>query len=97
MSEMYSTSESAVFPSRVACSHIREDSQPLFLSFSLCLPQTFRIYRRYRDDILYKAFLKCQKRGLVNRRRINQLTGPKKSRALPFLPMSYQLSQTYYR
>ncbi|XP_072568646.1 general transcription factor 3C polypeptide 1 [Paramormyrops kingsleyae] len=59
--------------------------------------QTFRIYRRYRDDILYKAFLKCQKRGLVNRRRINQLTGPKKSRALPFLPMSYQLSQTYYR
>ncbi|XP_048869314.1 general transcription factor 3C polypeptide 1-like isoform X3 [Brienomyrus brachyistius] len=59
--------------------------------------QTFRIYRRYRDDILYKAFLRCQKRGLVNRRRINQLTGPKKSRALPFLPMSYQLSQTYYR
>ncbi|XP_067407291.1 general transcription factor 3C polypeptide 1 isoform X2 [Emydura macquarii macquarii] len=59
--------------------------------------QTFRLYREYRDDILVKAFLECQKRSLVNRRRVNHTLGPKKSRALPFVPMSYQLSQTYYR
>ncbi|XP_063171074.1 general transcription factor 3C polypeptide 1 [Candoia aspera] len=59
--------------------------------------QTFRLYRDYRDDVLVKAFLDCQKRGLVNRRRGNHSLGPKKSRALPFVPMSYQLSQSYYR
>ncbi|KFU88021.1 General transcription factor 3C polypeptide 1, partial [Chaetura pelagica] len=59
--------------------------------------QTFRLYREYRDDILVKAFLECQKRSLVNRRRVNHTLGPKKSRALPFAPMSYQLSQSYYR
>uniref|UniRef100_A0A663F378 Ral transcription factor IIIC subunit 1 n=1 Tax=Aquila chrysaetos chrysaetos TaxID=223781 RepID=A0A663F378_AQUCH len=59
--------------------------------------QTFRLYREYRDDILVKAFLECQKRSLVNRRRVNHTLGPKKSRALPFVPMSYQLSQSYYR
>ncbi|NXI56567.1 TF3C1 factor, partial [Chloroceryle aenea] len=59
--------------------------------------QTFRLYREYRDDILLKAFLECQKRSLVNRRRVNHTLGPKKSRALPFVPMSYQLSQSYYR
>ncbi|NXD78060.1 TF3C1 factor, partial [Halcyon senegalensis] len=59
--------------------------------------QTFRLYREYRDDILMKAFLECQKRSLVNRRRVNHTLGPKKSRALPFVPMSYQLSQSYYR
>ncbi|XP_072204819.1 general transcription factor 3C polypeptide 1 isoform X2 [Excalfactoria chinensis] len=59
--------------------------------------QAFRLYREYRDDILVKAFLECQKRGLVNRRRVNHMLGPKKSRALPFVPMSYQLSQSYYR
>ncbi|XP_066496947.1 general transcription factor 3C polypeptide 1 [Tiliqua scincoides] len=59
--------------------------------------QTFRLYREYRDDILVKAFLDCQKRSLVNRRRGNHSLGPKKNRALPFVPMSYQLSQTYYR
>uniref|UniRef100_A0A8B9FN32 General transcription factor IIIC subunit 1 n=1 Tax=Amazona collaria TaxID=241587 RepID=A0A8B9FN32_9PSIT len=58
--------------------------------------QTFRLYREYRDDILVKAFLECQKRSLVNRRRVNHTLGPKKSRALPFVPMSYQLSQSYY-
>lgn len=42
-------------------------------------------------------FLQCRKRGLVNRRRVNQPFGPKKNRALPILPMSYQLSQSYYR
>ncbi|NXH22316.1 TF3C1 factor, partial [Bucco capensis] len=59
--------------------------------------QTFRLYREYQDDILLKAFLECQRRSLVNRRRVNHTLGPKKSRALPFVPMSYQLSQSYYR
>ncbi|XP_074866838.1 general transcription factor 3C polypeptide 1 isoform X2 [Carettochelys insculpta] len=59
--------------------------------------QTFRLYREYKDDVLVKAFLECQKRSLVNRRRVNHTLGPKKSRALPFVPMSYQLSQSYYR
>ncbi|XP_029432764.1 general transcription factor 3C polypeptide 1 [Rhinatrema bivittatum] len=59
--------------------------------------QTFRLYRDYSDDILVKAFLEYQKKGLVNRRRVNHTLGPKKKRALPFAPMSYQLSQTYYR
>ncbi|NXL90567.1 TF3C1 factor, partial [Alectura lathami] len=59
--------------------------------------QTFRLYREYRDDILVRAFLECQKRSLVNRRRVNHTLGPKKSRALPFVAMSYQLSQSYYR
>ncbi|NXY88232.1 TF3C1 factor, partial [Alcedo cyanopectus] len=59
--------------------------------------QTFRLYREYQDDILLKAFLECQKRSLVSRRRVNHTLGPKKSRALPFVAMSYQLSQSYYR
>ncbi|KFP80729.1 General transcription factor 3C polypeptide 1, partial [Acanthisitta chloris] len=59
--------------------------------------QTFRLYREYHDDVLVKAFLECQKRSLVNRRRVNHMLGPKKYRALPFVPMSYQLSQSYYR
>ncbi|KFO63271.1 General transcription factor 3C polypeptide 1, partial [Corvus brachyrhynchos] len=59
--------------------------------------QTFRLYQEYQDDILVKAFLECQRRSLVNRRRVNHTLGPKKSRALPFVPMSYQLSQSYYR
>uniref|UniRef100_A0A8D0HWB2 Ral transcription factor IIIC subunit 1 n=1 Tax=Sphenodon punctatus TaxID=8508 RepID=A0A8D0HWB2_SPHPU len=69
----------------------------LELAFKFCVLQTFRLYREYRDDILVKAFLECQKRSLVNRRRVNHTLGPKKSRALPFVPMSYQLSQSYYR
>lgn len=64
---------------------------------SLGVLQTFRLYQEYRDDILAKAFLECQRRSLVNRRRVNHTLGPKKSRALPFAPMSYQLSQSYYR
>ncbi|XP_077616584.1 general transcription factor 3C polypeptide 1 isoform X1 [Crocuta crocuta] len=59
--------------------------------------QTFRLYREYKDHILVKAFMECQRRSLVNRRRVNHMLGPKKNRALPFVPMSYQLSQTYYR
>lgn len=63
----------------------------------LAVLQTFRLYREYKDQILVKAFMECQKRSLVNRRRVNHTLGPKKNRALPFVPMSYQLSQTYYR
>ncbi|XP_008564836.1 PREDICTED: general transcription factor 3C polypeptide 1 [Galeopterus variegatus] len=59
--------------------------------------QTFRLYQEYKDQILVKAFMECQQRSLVNRRRINHTLGPKKNRAVPFVPMSYQLSQTYYR
>ncbi|XP_059978368.1 general transcription factor 3C polypeptide 1 isoform X3 [Lagenorhynchus albirostris] len=59
--------------------------------------QTFRLYREYKDHILVKAFVEYQKRSLVNRRRVNHTLGPKKNRALPFAPMSYQLSQTYHR
>ncbi|KAF6124687.1 general transcription factor IIIC subunit 1 [Phyllostomus discolor] len=58
--------------------------------------QTFRLYQEYKDEILVKAFVECQKRSLVNRRRVNHTLGPKKNRALPFVPMSYQLSQSYY-
>ncbi|KAJ8364078.1 hypothetical protein SKAU_G00129090 [Synaphobranchus kaupii] len=59
--------------------------------------QTFHLYSSYSQEVLYQVFLKCQKRGLVNRRRVHKFFGPKKLRALPFMPMSYQLSQTYYR
>ncbi|XP_006896693.1 PREDICTED: general transcription factor 3C polypeptide 1 [Elephantulus edwardii] len=59
--------------------------------------QTFRIYREYKEQILVRAFVEYQKRSLVNRRRVNHTLGPKKNRALPFVPMSYQLSQSYYR
>lgn len=59
--------------------------------------QTFRLYQEYKDQILCKVFVECQKRSLVNRRRVNHTLGPKKNRALPFVPMSYQLSQSYYK
>ncbi|KAM6155909.1 general transcription factor 3C polypeptide 1 [Rhynchocyon petersi] len=59
--------------------------------------QTFRLYREYNDEILVRAFMEYQKKSLVNRRRVNHSLGPKKNRALPFVPMSYQLSQAYYR
>ncbi|KAM4024518.1 general transcription factor 3C polypeptide 1 isoform 2-T2 [Anomaloglossus baeobatrachus] len=59
--------------------------------------QTFRMYRQYREDILGKTFLEFQKKRLVNRRRGNHTSGPKKNRALPFVPMSFQLSQGYCR
>lgn len=63
----------------------------------LAVLQTFRLYQEYKDQILVKAFMEYQKRSLVNRRRVNHMLGPKKNRAVPFVPMSYQLSQTYYR
>ncbi|KAL7845111.1 hypothetical protein AOLI_G00233030 [Acnodon oligacanthus] len=59
--------------------------------------QSFSLYSRYNSEVLQQAFLSCKKRGLVNRRRANKVLGPKKSRAVPFVPMSYQLSQHYYR
>ncbi|CAK6972755.1 general transcription factor 3C polypeptide 1-like [Scomber scombrus] len=59
--------------------------------------QTFHMYSKYNQELLCQVFIQCRKRGLVNRRRVNQPFGPKKNRSLPILPMSYQLSQTYYR
>ncbi|XP_070771379.1 general transcription factor 3C polypeptide 1 [Enoplosus armatus] len=59
--------------------------------------QTFHMYSKYDQELLCQVFIQCRKRGLVNRRRVNQPFGPKKNRALPILPMSYQLSQSYYR
>ncbi|KAG7485330.1 hypothetical protein JOB18_008080 [Solea senegalensis] len=59
--------------------------------------QTFHMYSKYNQDLLCQVFIQCRKRGLVNRRRINQPFGPKKNRGLPILPMSYQMSQSYYR
>ncbi|KAL6482508.1 hypothetical protein MHYP_G00105880 [Metynnis hypsauchen] len=59
--------------------------------------QSFSLYSTYNSEVLQQAFLNCKKRGLVNRRRANKVLGPKKSRAVPFVPMSYQLSQHYYR
>uniref|UniRef100_A0A8C4IB21 General transcription factor 3C polypeptide 1 n=1 Tax=Dicentrarchus labrax TaxID=13489 RepID=A0A8C4IB21_DICLA len=59
--------------------------------------QAFHMYSKYDQELLCRAFIRCRKSGLVNRRRVNQPFGPKKNRALPILPMSYQLSQSYYR
>ncbi|XP_032825998.2 general transcription factor 3C polypeptide 1 isoform X2 [Petromyzon marinus] len=59
--------------------------------------QIFRIYQHYSEQVLLSTFQRYAQRGLVNRRRISKQIGPKKSRALPFAPMSYQLSQGYYR
>uniref|UniRef100_A0AAY4B7J4 B-block binding subunit of TFIIIC domain-containing protein n=1 Tax=Denticeps clupeoides TaxID=299321 RepID=A0AAY4B7J4_9TELE len=58
--------------------------------------QTFHMYSKYKQPVLFKAFERCQSRGLVNRRR-NGKHEPRKDRSLPILPMSYQLSQGYYR
>uniref|UniRef100_A0AAX7SKG7 B-block binding subunit of TFIIIC domain-containing protein n=1 Tax=Astatotilapia calliptera TaxID=8154 RepID=A0AAX7SKG7_ASTCA len=59
--------------------------------------QIFHLYSQYDQELLCKVFIQCRTRGLVNRRRISQQFGPKKNRALPILPMSYQLSQSYFR
>uniref|UniRef100_A0AAQ4P112 B-block binding subunit of TFIIIC domain-containing protein n=1 Tax=Gasterosteus aculeatus aculeatus TaxID=481459 RepID=A0AAQ4P112_GASAC len=59
--------------------------------------QTFHMYSQYKQELLCQIFIRFRKRGLVNRRRIHHLFGPKKNRALPFLPMSYQLSHSYHR
>ncbi|XP_016414778.1 general transcription factor 3C polypeptide 1-like isoform X2 [Sinocyclocheilus rhinocerous] len=59
--------------------------------------QTFCLYTRYREEVLSQAFQTCRNRALVNRRRPTSIYGLKKCHALPFLPMSYQLSQHYYK
>ncbi|XP_077461274.1 general transcription factor 3C polypeptide 1 [Stigmatopora argus] len=59
--------------------------------------QTFHIYSQYPQELLCQVFIHCRKRHMINRRRVDQSTGPKKNRALPILPMSFQLSQSYYR
>lgn len=59
--------------------------------------QTFHIYSGYSQELLCQVFVQSRRRGLVNRRRITQGVEPKKNRALPILPMSYQLSHCYYR
>ncbi|CAL8354123.1 unnamed protein product [Boreogadus saida] len=59
--------------------------------------QTFHMYSLFNQEVLCQVFIQCRKRGLVNRRRVHKAYGPKKNRALPILPMSYQLSQTYYK
>ncbi|KAA0721645.1 General transcription factor 3C polypeptide 1 TF3C-alpha TFIIIC box B-binding subunit [Triplophysa tibetana] len=58
--------------------------------------QTFCLYTQYKEQVLSQAFQTCRRRGLVNRRRPMTFYGIKKCQALPFLPMSYQLSQHYY-
>lgn len=58
--------------------------------------QTFCLYTRYREEVLSQAFQTCRNRALVNRRRPASSYGLK-CHALPFLPMSYQLSQHYYK
>uniref|UniRef100_A0A3Q3AAB1 Ral transcription factor IIIC subunit 1 n=1 Tax=Kryptolebias marmoratus TaxID=37003 RepID=A0A3Q3AAB1_KRYMA len=59
--------------------------------------QTFHTYSRYDQELLCQVFLSSRKRRLLNRRRVGQYFSPKKNRGLPILPMSFQLSQTYYR
>ncbi|XP_073716207.1 general transcription factor 3C polypeptide 1 isoform X4 [Misgurnus anguillicaudatus] len=59
--------------------------------------QTFCLYTQYKEHVLTRAFQTCRRRGLVNRRRPMTIYGIKKFHALPFLPMSYQLSQHYYK
>ncbi|RVE75929.1 hypothetical protein OJAV_G00003620 [Oryzias javanicus] len=59
--------------------------------------QTFHMYNKYDQDLLCQVFLKCRKRRLINRRRLQQAAYMRKNRAMPILPMSYQLSQSFYR
>ncbi|KAM4595765.1 general transcription factor 3C polypeptide 1 [Fundulus diaphanus] len=59
--------------------------------------QTFRTYTKYNQELLCRVFIQSKKRRLFNRRRITKSLEPKKNRGLPILPMSFQLSQTYYR
>ncbi|XP_077094311.1 general transcription factor 3C polypeptide 1 isoform X3 [Siphateles boraxobius] len=59
--------------------------------------QTFCLYTRYSEEVLSQAFQTCRNRALVNRRRPVTKAHLNKRHSLPFLPMSYQLSQHYYR
>ncbi|KAI5091211.1 general transcription factor 3C polypeptide 1 isoform X2 [Silurus meridionalis] len=59
--------------------------------------QSFALYSRYNPEVLQQVFFSCKKRGLLNRRRANKLLGHKQNRGFPCLPMSFKLSQHYYR
>uniref|UniRef100_A0A3P9MSF8 Ral transcription factor IIIC subunit 1 n=1 Tax=Poecilia reticulata TaxID=8081 RepID=A0A3P9MSF8_POERE len=59
--------------------------------------QTFHTYSKYNQELLCQVFVQCKKRRMFNRRRISKMLEPKKNRGLPMLPMSFQMSQTYYR
>ncbi|XP_077380152.1 general transcription factor 3C polypeptide 1 isoform X2 [Festucalex cinctus] len=59
--------------------------------------QTFHVYSQYSQELLCQVFIQCRQRQMVNRRRVCQPQGPKKNRALPFLAMSFQLSQSYFK
>ncbi|KAM4751478.1 general transcription factor 3C polypeptide 1 [Anableps anableps] len=59
--------------------------------------QTFHTYSKYNQELLCQVFVQCKKRRLFNRRRISKSLEPKKNRGLPMLPMSFQMSQSYYR
>ncbi|CAN9510592.1 unnamed protein product [Ophioblennius macclurei] len=61
--------------------------------------QTFHMYSKYDQELLCQVFIQIRKKAMVNRRRVSQSLGlgPKKNRAVPMLPMSYQLSQSYFR
>uniref|UniRef100_A0A3B3DSN7 Ral transcription factor IIIC subunit 1 n=1 Tax=Oryzias melastigma TaxID=30732 RepID=A0A3B3DSN7_ORYME len=59
--------------------------------------QTFHMYNKYDQDLLCQVFLQCRKRRLINRRRLQQTPYVRKNRGMPILPMSYQLSQSFYR
>ncbi|XP_015249512.1 PREDICTED: general transcription factor 3C polypeptide 1-like isoform X1 [Cyprinodon variegatus] len=59
--------------------------------------QTFQTYNKYDQELLCRVFVQCRKRGLYNRRRITPSLEPKRNRCLPILPMSFQMSQSYYR
>uniref|UniRef100_M4AJV5 Ral transcription factor IIIC subunit 1 n=1 Tax=Xiphophorus maculatus TaxID=8083 RepID=M4AJV5_XIPMA len=59
--------------------------------------QTFHTYSKYNQELLCRVFVQCKKRRMFNRRRISKTLEPKKNRGLPMLPMSFQMSQTYYR
>ncbi|XP_061882578.1 general transcription factor 3C polypeptide 1-like isoform X1 [Entelurus aequoreus] len=59
--------------------------------------QTFHVYSKYQQELLGQVFIQCRKRSLVNRRRVFPKMEPRKNRVMPILPMSFQLSQSYYR
>ncbi|MEQ2200914.1 hypothetical protein XENOCAPTIV_004812, partial [Xenoophorus captivus] len=57
--------------------------------------QIFR--RKYNQELVCRVFVQCKKRRLFNRRRISESLEPKRNRGLPILPMSFQMSQSYFR
>ncbi|MED6252700.1 hypothetical protein ATANTOWER_015558 [Ataeniobius toweri] len=59
--------------------------------------QTFHTYSKYNQELVCRVFVQCKKRRLFNRRRISESLEPKRNRGLPILPMSFQMSQSYFR